>query len=201
MKYGWMWKIPVQGRYGCGYVFDNRYVTDEEIKKELEEYLQQEIVSPRMFSFSAGCFEKTWIKNCIAIGLSSGFTEPLEATSIWTSIASLKHFNLLKDGIIYKKQESIDTYNQMIKNLNVDTRNFIHFHYLSKKNDSKFWSEFKQNNPSPEFIGNLKDMCKKTDLKEFDIDYLHMIDKNTHDYLKTFDVRSWQTIAKGIGLL
>jgi hypothetical protein len=44
-------------------------------------------------------------------------------------------------------------------------------------------------------------MCKKTDLKEFDIDYLHTIDKNTHDYLKTFDVRSWQTIAKGIGLL
>jgi tryptophan halogenase len=56
MKYGWMWKIPVQGRYGCGYVFDSSFATDEEIKQELEEYLGHEIVSPRMFSFTAGCY-------------------------------------------------------------------------------------------------------------------------------------------------
>lgn len=200
MKHGWVWKIPVQGRYGCGYVFDSHYATDEEIKQELKEYLQQEIVSPKMFSFNAGFFEQTWIKNCIAIGLSAGFTEPLEATSIWTSIFSLYEFNKFKDGIIYKNKDSVVEYNEMIKSLNSDMSNFIHLHYLTNRNDTNFWKEFSDKNPSPEFIDNFKGLFKKTTPTSYDMDYLHLIEKGRPNYLRTFDIRSWLSIANGIGI-
>ena len=57
MKYGWVWKIPVQGRYGCGYVFDSDYINREEALKEVEEYLGHPVESPKSFNFDAGVFE------------------------------------------------------------------------------------------------------------------------------------------------
>jgi tryptophan halogenase len=73
MKYGWMWKIPTVERYGCGYVFDSSLIAVEEAKKEVEEYLGHEIVSPRTLKFSAGYYEEPWRNNCVAVGLASGF--------------------------------------------------------------------------------------------------------------------------------
>ena len=96
MDYGWMWKIPTQDRYGCGYVYDSNYISDDDAIKEIENYLGFEPQYPRKekgaFSFSAGCFEDIWIKNCLSVGLSAGFLEPLEATSIMQTIFALKRF-------------------------------------------------------------------------------------------------------------
>jgi tryptophan 7-halogenase len=143
MKYGWMWRIPVQGRYGCGYVFDSKYASDEEIKKEIEDYLGHSITSPRVFDFNAGCYTQTWINNCIAIGLSSGFSEPLEATSIWVQTASLLLLPQLMKGIINRDQKQIDFYNYSVNNINQDIVNFLHYHYLSGRSDTEFWNNFK----------------------------------------------------------
>jgi hypothetical protein len=57
MKYGWIWKIPVQGRYGCGYVFDSSMTTDEEAANEIREYLGHDFKSPKTFNFSAGAYD------------------------------------------------------------------------------------------------------------------------------------------------
>jgi len=145
MKHGWMWKIPVQGRYGCGYVFDKSHATDEEIKNEIEEYLNVEIISPRMFSFDAGCYETTWINNCVAIGLSSGFAEPLEATSIWIQTESIQYLLKSITGIISNNINAKKGYNLAIQNMNSEIANFLHFHYLTERDDTNFWNSFNQN--------------------------------------------------------
>jgi tryptophan halogenase len=155
MKYGWMWKIPVQGRFGCGYVFDSSLISDEEAKKELEEYLGFNIEIPRCFSFSAGCYSKQWIKNCVAVGLSSGFIEPLEATSIWVTIMSLHTFMENLQGLTHGDQHSIDRYNNFLKNTNQKILDFLYFHYITKRTDTDFWKNFKKNNTMPEYIKNI----------------------------------------------
>ena len=172
LRHGWMWKIPVQGRYGCGYVFDSSRATDSEIKEEIEEYLGHEIISPRMFSFDAGCFEDTWINNCVAIGLSSGFSEPLEATSIWVQITSLTFLLKNINGII-----SIDTgakrrYNDAVKTMNSEIAKFLHFHYLTNRRDSDFWRSF---------------------------EVPKVFNMHSSGELLTFAEYSWEIIRKGIG--
>lgn len=197
MKYGWIWKIPVQGRYGCGYVFDSDFVSEEDILKELEKYLGYKIKSPKTFTFNAGCFEKTWINNCIAIGLSAGFTEPLEATSIWVSIVSLQMIESKIDGIISRDQKSIEQFNLLIRNMNEEIVNFLYLHYLSKKKDSKFWETFKEKNKTPKYIKNIKTF--KT-LSQYDLNYLNSIYyfDDSKERIETFGIESWNTIMDGV---
>ena len=86
MKFGWRFKIPVQGRHGNGYIFCDKYTNTEKGKLEVEKELGHKITIGREFKFDPGRLDKVWIKNCVAIGLSANFVEPLEATSIGTSI-------------------------------------------------------------------------------------------------------------------
>lgn len=147
MKYGWVWKIPVQDRFGCGYVFDSSYITDKEAKEEIEE-LFGNVEIPRAFSFKAGYYENTWVKNCVAIGLSSGFIEPLEATSIWTSLSSLDFlFCDFLHGMLDKNNESFkSSYNKKVKDFNNQVKSFLQLHYLTNRQDSSFWQEYRTKN-------------------------------------------------------
>lgn len=146
MKHGWIWKIPVQGRYGCGYVFDSSYASDEEIKNEIVEMFG-EVEIPRSFSFKAGFYKNIWVKNCISLGLASGFIEPLEATSIWTTIKSLSLlFEEFPKTIFTKNKEEIELYNKSMREFNGRVKDFIQLHYLTKRNDSSFWKEYTTKN-------------------------------------------------------
>ena len=85
-KAGWMWQIPLLDRKGCGYVYDDNFTTPEKAQEEIETILGQEIDPIRIIKFDSGRQESAWIKNCVTIGLSSAFLEPLEATSIHSTI-------------------------------------------------------------------------------------------------------------------
>ena len=99
MKYGWIWKIPLQHRFGSGYIFDSDYINEEQALREAEKKLNQKLISPKVISFDAGRFEKVWVKNCIAVGLSAGFTEPLEATSLYITVQQLLFLAHFKDDL------------------------------------------------------------------------------------------------------
>jgi len=203
MKYGWMWKIPVQGRYGCGYVFDSSFVSDEEIKAELEEYLGHEINSPRMFSFDPGCYEDICIKNCIAIGLSAGFVEPLEATSIRVSVLMLAQWNGRKEEIEKNNVSEIKVYNAYSRRINIDILNFIHFHYLTNRNDSKFWTNFSIKNKSLPFIENFSDVVKTSIPEQPILDYLSVMETirggtPNINFTSLFSASSWLQVGSGI---
>jgi len=195
MKYGWMWKIPVQGRYGCGYVYDSDYVSDEDIKLEIEGFVRQDVEVPKIFNFDAGCYEDTWINNCVAVGLSAGFVEPLEATSIWMQILSLKFLLHYIDGIIFKDQKIISRYNKDVKNLNLDTMNFLYFHYLVKRKDSKFWQEFRHITEPTESIKQLLEISKNRIPTKDDFDYLKSIDSDRSGINLSYSIRSLHIIG------
>jgi len=190
MKYGWVWKIPVEGRYGCGYVYDSDLVSDEQILEEIKEMFGSDIESPRTFEFEAGRYETPWVKNCIAIGLSAGFIEPLEATSIMTSVLSLGEFIPNTLGNILKDEYYINRYNKYVTKLNDDTFDFIFLHYLTKREDTEFWRSFKDR-PMPEAIQKFLEECKHT------IPNNKFLNEISQVYLNS----SWLPVAKGLRIL
>ena len=136
MDAGWMFRIPVWERKGNGYIFDKNFITPEQAKLEVENYLGHEIDVKKHIEFDPGCLEKVWIGNCVAVGLSASFVEPLEATSIGTSI---QQAFLLVNRIINYNDAVIDVYNNEVEEILLDIRDFIALHYITKRDDTPFW--------------------------------------------------------------
>lgn len=139
MNYGWMWQIPLQNRWGCGYVFNDGFVGIEEAISEVEKSLGTKIKVQKIFEFKPGVYKKTWINNCVALGLSSGFIEPLEATSIMTLIISL--LKISDHDIFSFKKSSRDKYNDDIVLISNQIVNFLINHYKCGRTDTPFWEK------------------------------------------------------------
>jgi tryptophan halogenase len=168
MDYGWMWKIPLQHRYGCGYVFDSNYISDEDAIKEIENYLGFEPKYPRelknAFNFSAGCYEEIWIKNSLAVGLSSGFVEPLEATSIMQAILVLQRFMSDKTNLNTKNNFIKQRFNELYLNETQEVVDFLYLHYITNKNNTDFWKNFSKNNKMPKNVNYILNVFKDKSL-------------------------------------
>jgi tryptophan 7-halogenase len=189
MKYGWMWKIPTQERFGCGYVFDSSLVTAEDAIKEIEELVGHPIQSPKTFKFSAGYLTQPWSNNCIAIGLSSGFIEPLEATSIWVTIMSLQYIFANVEVLSSTDVRHSEHFNSRFSDVNDQVVDFVYFHYMSGRDDTEFWKKFNNLDNAPEQV---KKIIKAWDyrLPQYD------------DHLgKLFTLLSWLSVGRGIDRL
>lgn len=144
MKNGWLWKIPVEGRFGCGYVFDSDYASDDDAYKEVTKMFGFEPNVPKIISFTPGYFTTPWNKNVLSVGLSSGFIEPLEATSIWITTISLSLFLEHISGFINRDEFSIQEYNDRFIRSTDSILNLVQFHYHNQRNDSLFWKEIRK---------------------------------------------------------
>lgn len=84
LKYGWAWEIPLTERIGNGYVYSSSFCSDDEAETELREHLGllESDVEARHLKMKVGSVDRHWEKNCLAVGLSQGFIEPLEATAL-----------------------------------------------------------------------------------------------------------------------
>jgi len=138
MDYGWMFKIPVWGRSGNGYIFDSDYITPEQAKLEVEKFIGHEIDIGKHITFDPGALDKVWIKNCCAVGLSASFVEPLEATSIGTSI---QQTFLLMHRLPNYDNNTIDRYNKDVNDILINIRDFVLLHYITKKQNTIFWHD------------------------------------------------------------
>jgi tryptophan halogenase len=194
MSSGWMWQIPLQNRWGCGYVFNDDFISVELAKKEVEDYIGKEITIQKVFDFNPGVYKETWKKNCVALGLSSGFIEPLEATSIMTLIVSL---NKLKSYDIFNpNDENKNYYNKHITNVSEQIVSFLVNHYKCGRIDTPFWRHIDRLE-SPTSLQKIKNTTKldtstikkifgisNSDSITFDeysyelVDYGHIIKKN-----------------------
>lgn len=189
MKYGWMWQIPLQNRWGCGYVFDDRYINVEEAKKEVEQMVGQEIKINKIIPFDAGRYETPWIKNCIAVGLSSTFTEPIEATSIWLIITQLR--NLTSDVIHNINADEIYDYNKLIADTGDGVLDFLQLHYITDRNDTDFWKDYQKTTTLTPKMKRRLDSWKRRTPNNSDTDGL----------FTQFEQYSWLAVCYGNGII
>ena len=142
-KSGWMWWIPTQGRIGAGYVYSDAHTTPDQAKAEIEGVLGHPITPRNDIRIDAGRQRDAWIGNCVALGLSSSFLEPLEATSIHGSIVQLM---LLSEWL--GQPDAARRYNAAVAGQVDDFRDFIRLHYVSERRDSAFWQDVAATHPA-----------------------------------------------------
>lgn len=157
---GWQWRIPLQHRTGNGHVFSSRYMDNQTAKDILLKNIDAKpIASPRLIKFKTGKRNKIWHKNCVALGLASGFMEPLESTSIHlvqTAIARLMAMFPNKDF----NQSVIDDFNRQVDFEYTTIRDFLVLHYkATKRDDSDFW-RYCRDMPIPETLAQKIDAFK-----------------------------------------
>ena len=185
---GWIWDIALTSRRGVGFVYSSKHMTEQEARRKLAHYLgvQSNDVTPRHIRFTVGRRERFWEKNCVAIGLSQGFVEPLEATAILIADFSAdllsKRFPQNREDIEILK----DQYNHNIAYIWEQTFDFVKMHYsISDRNDSQFWLDNRDESTiSTKLISNLKrwkqfppireDFESKFDLFDFE-NYLYVL--------------------------
>ena len=136
---GWTWKIPTQKKYGNGYVFSNQHTDSDNALNELNNHLGTNVEKvAKDIKFNPGRVEKFWFKNCISVGLSGGFIEPLEAQSIGFSIMQIRCFvDTYYDWLNNNKISSL--YNTQMVNSFDNILSYVQLHYLNTREDTKFW--------------------------------------------------------------
>ncbi|MFT4809857.1 MAG: tryptophan halogenase [Paraglaciecola sp.] len=141
---GWRWQIPLQNRVGNGVVFSTDFKSEESALQDLLSGIDGDpITEPRLIRFTTGQRKEFWHKNCISVGLSSGFIEPLESTSIHLIQQAIIWLISLfpTDGI---DDNLINRYNQQMTVETETIRDFIVLHYhLQQRDDHEFWRHFR----------------------------------------------------------
>jgi tryptophan halogenase len=136
---GWVWNIPLWSRIGTGYVYSDKFVSDEDALKEFQKYLGTKELEFKNIKMRVGLHNRLWVKNVVAIGLSAGFIEPLESNGLFTVHEFLMILlrNIQRDKF---SQFDRDSYNYQAKHLFRNFAEFVALHYaLSHRNDTEYW--------------------------------------------------------------
>jgi len=139
--FGWQWRIPLQHRVGNGLVYSSRLLSDADAPEVLRQHVEGELlIQPRVLRFTPGQRLRTWEKNCIAVGLSSGFIEPLESTSIHLiQRAAIRLLQMFPAGGI--QACDIEEFNRQTQKDLEHIRDFIVLHYhLNAREGSALWT-------------------------------------------------------------
>jgi tryptophan halogenase len=143
---GWVWDIPLQTRRALGYVHSSAFISEDEAEAELRAFegAHAESLPSRMVSFKVGRRQQQWAANCVAIGLSGGFIEPLESTGLYLSqVAS----EALAEYFPYTDDTAplAFRFNRVMANRFYEILDFINMHYcLTRREDTEFWREIRR---------------------------------------------------------
>jgi tryptophan halogenase len=184
---GWQWKIPLQNRVGNGLVFSSDYMGEDEGKKTLLNNLEGKPLNEvRTIRFRTGRRVEQWVKNCVAVGLSSGFLEPLESTSI----------HLIQNSILrlVRMFPAAEIAPSEVRQFNYETtkeieqiRDFIILHYkVTQRRDSKYWVDCSEME-IPESLAHKIELCESNA-------------RVVRDNNEMFRERSWAAVMLGQGI-
>ena len=136
---GWIWNIPLWSRMGCGYVYTDKFINDDDALKKKKKHIGTKELDFKNIKFKAGIHNRLWVKNVCAIGLSAGFIEPLESNGLF-SIHEFIHQlvrTLQRDSV---SQWDKDAFTTMCKNTYYSLMEFLAMHYaLSHRQDTPYW--------------------------------------------------------------
>ncbi len=185
---GWRWRIPLQQRVGNGLVYSKEFLGDDEARGRLLELIEGEMLTePRLIRYQTGRRKMTWNRNCIALGLASGFLEPLESTSIHLiqntifRLIKLFPFSGIEDAIVQRFNDQCTVEVERI-------RDFIILHYkATKRNDSPFWDRCREM-AVPDTLTHRMEMFRRHALA-------------WQDGQELFRVDSWVQVMMGQGLI
>ena len=189
-KDGWIWQIPVGSRYGTGYLYSSNFTTDDKARIEFDNWLNknhnERLTSDRIIKYDSGYYENFCASNCAAIGLASGFVEPLEATGITLIFRQIEY--LIKHDVIFSNieynRQSASKENKLFYE---ELISFIDLHYCTNRIDSEFW-EYKTNTKT-EYVRNFEELCKYEFLTSKIINHNSLV-----------RLESYIQIAKGLNL-
>lgn len=148
LGHGWVWEVPLQDRVGAGYVFSSPFVSDEQAERDYRAFVRHKLgvedFETRVIKFRTGCLERQWIGNCVSIGLSAGFIEPLEATGIALITYGIERLVELWP-IVDRQETSARRFNETMVRSFEWIRDFIVMHFcLSDRDDTEFWRAVRQ---------------------------------------------------------
>ena len=184
---GWTWRIPLQHRAGNGYVYSSQYCSDDEAINTLLNVADGKLLNePRVIPFTTGRRQKIWHNNCLSLGLSSGFLEPLESTAIHLVYKTLIRFiSYFPDLDFDPKTEQM--FNQKINADYQEIRDFIILHYCtSQRQDTDFW-RWCQTMPVPDSLREK-------------LDAFNARGQMDHHPEQFFSSDSWYSILEGMKL-
>ncbi len=146
MSSGWVWTIPLYGRDGTGYVYSSRFISKEDAEREFRDLLgpAADGLNANHIKMRIGRCRSSWVKNCIAIGLASGFVEPLESTGIFFIQNGIEELvNHFPDAGM--DEETARSYNRVVADCIDGVRDFLILHYrASDRMDNEFWRATKE---------------------------------------------------------
>lgn len=141
LKYGWAWKIPLTKRFGNGYVYSSKYVDDDDAELEFRRHLglENSDIEARRLKFKVGRVREHWAKNCLAVGLSQGFIEPLEATALdMVQETVVRFIEAVNKGNFTDQYRG--EFNDRISRRFDAVRDYIVCHYrISTRDDTEYW--------------------------------------------------------------
>ena len=179
---GWTWHVPLFNRIGTGYVFSSAHRTDEQARSEFLEWLgpRGEGAEPRVIPMRVGRSQNAWVKNCVAIGLSGGFIEPLESTAI----------HMIDMGVRWLVTFFPDTdfaapprarYNKTVDKLYNEVRDFICAHYaLGNRTDSDYWIDARESLKVPDSLAENLELWKHCMPGPYDLEFSSLFSHETY---------------------
>ena len=190
---GWNWRSPVQERFGNGYVFSDQFISEDEATAEIQSLFSDTINIGRKINFVSGKVDKFWIKNCVSIGLSSNFVEPLEASSISATIQQSRALVAALATWQPGDEATINEYNRIFDDCLSNVLDFIQLHYFTQREDSKFWrwckNEIKYTDFNKENLENFK--------KQF-VNQILLPEDGAHGSFRIYDHLNWIQVMHGL---
>ena len=191
---GWAWKIPLTNRFGNGYVFSSKYCSPDEAETELRTHLNilESDVEARHLKMKVGRVQETWAKNCVAVGLSQGFIEPLEATALQFVYSTIEQFSqALEEGNFSGKNR--DEFNARMNANFEGVRDYIVLHYkTNSRSDSQYWIDNRENQ---KISDNLRAMIECWYAIEDTQEALTRLNIGSY-----YSQRSWTCLLAGVGV-